>query len=103
MVCLENRTFSLLIQRFENGCSVFISEGPARIGSMTASLAGGPVPVTITIIPSKTESLFLKLAAERLSTRMRGIALVSVFVQRKLGSDTAKALMSQMMEMIEDD
>ncbi len=70
---------------------------------MTASLAGGPVPVTITIIPSKTESLFLKLAAERLSTRMRGIALVSVFVQRELGSDTAKALMSQMMEMIEDD
>ncbi len=92
-----------MVQRFENGCSVFISEGADRIGSMTASLATGPAPVTITIIPSKTESLFLKLAAERLSTRMRGIALVSVFVQRGLGLDTAKALMGEMMEMVDGD
>ena len=100
-VCLEGRTFSLMVQRFENGCSVFISEGADRIGSMTASLATGPAPVTITIIPSKTESLFLKLAAERLSTRMRGIALVSIFAQRSLETATAKALMSEVMEAVD--
>lgn len=82
---------------------MFISEGADRIGSMTASLATGPAPVTITIIPSKTESLFLKLTAERLSTQMRGIALVSVFVQRGLESATAKALMGEVMEMVDSD
>ncbi|RNJ75934.1 MAG: hypothetical protein EB830_05155 [Nitrosopumilus sp. H13] len=98
---VDGRSFSLTVQTFENGCLVFVSEGPERIGSMTVSLATGPAPVTTTIIPSKTESLFLKMMAERLSTRARGIALVSVFVQGDLGNATAKALMSEIMEMVE--
>ena len=79
-----------------------ISEGPSRIGSMVVSLATGPTPVTTTIIPSKTESLFLKLTAERISTRVKGIAIVSSFVQKELETNTAKALMSEIMEMIEN-
>ena len=68
---------------------------------MTVSLATGPVPITTVIIPSKTESLFLKLLAERLSTRMHGIALVSLFVRQGLKPNTAKALMTELMEMVD--
>ena len=70
---------------------------------MVVSLATGPTPITTTVIPSRTESLFLKLTAERISTRMRGIALVSTFIQKELEPNTAKALMSEIMEMIEND
>ena len=99
---LEGRTFSLHIQQFENGYFVSISEGANKLGSMVVSLATGPSPVTTTIIPSRTESLFLKLTAERISTRMKGIAIISAFIQKELENDTAKALMSEIMEMIEN-
>ena len=103
MVNLESRSFSLQIQKFENGYFVSITEGSNKLGSMVVSLATGPTPITTTIIPSRSESLFLKLIAERISTRMRGITLVSTFIQKQLEPDTAKALMSEIMEMIENE
>ena len=101
MVNLESRSFSLQIQKFENGYFISITEGSNKLGSMVVSLATGPTPITTTIIPSRSESLFLKLIAERISTRMRGIALVSTFIQKQLEPDTAKSLMLEIMDMIE--
>ena len=103
MVNLESRNFSLHIQKFENGFFVSITEGSNKIGSLVASLATGPTPITTTIIPSRTESLFLKLVAERISTRMRGVALVSTFIQKELEPTVAKGLMTEVMELIENE
>ncbi len=103
MVNLESRTFFLQIHKFENGYFISVTEGTNKIGSMVVSLATGPTPITTTIIPSRTESIFLKLIAERISTRMRGIALVSTFTQKELDPNTAKALMSEIMEMVDND
>ena len=103
MVQLENRIFSLKIQKFENGYFVSVTEGNDKIGSMIVSLATGPTPITTTIIPSRSESLFLRLIAERISTRMKGIALVSTYIQKELETSTTKALMSEIMEMIENE
>jgi hypothetical protein len=103
MVYLENRNFSLQIQKFENGYFVSVTEGVNKIGSMVVSLSTGRLPVTTTIIPSRHESLFLKLVAEQISTRMSGIALVSTFIQKELETSTAKALMSEIMEIIDND
>ena len=102
MVNLESRTFFLQIQKFENGYFVSITEGINKIGSMVVSLATGPTPITTTIIPSRNESLFLKLVAEQISTRIRGVALVSTFIQKELESTTAKALMSEIIEMVDN-
>lgn len=88
--------------KFENGYFVSISEGSDKIGSMVASLATGPTPVSTTVIPSRSESLFLKLTAERISTRMKGIAIVSAFIQKELDPNTAKAIMTEIMEMIQN-
>lgn len=102
-VSLESRSFSLQIQKFDNGFFVSVTEGANKIGSLVASMATGPTPITTTIIPSKSESLFLKLTAERISTRMHGIVLVSAFIQKELEPSTAKALMSEIMEMIDNE
>ena len=102
-VSLESRTFSLSVQKFENGYFISISEGENRIGSIVASLATGPNPVTTTVIPSRTESLFLKLVSERVSTRIRGISLVSANIKKDLEPQTAKGLMSELMDMVEND
>ena len=100
-ISLESRSFSLNILKYENGYFVSISEGPSRLGSMVVSLSSGPSPVTTTVIPSRTESLFLKLTAERISTRIRGIAIVSSNIEKELEPNTAKALMAEIMDMIE--
>ena len=102
VVNLESRTFFLQILKFENGYFVSVTEGTNKIGSMVVSLATGPTPITTTIIPSRNESLFLKLVAEQISTRMRGVALVSTFIQKELESTTAKALMSEIIEMVDN-
>ena len=69
---------------------------------MVVSLNAGQNPVTTTVIPSKSESLFLKLVAEKISFKMHGIAIVSTFIQKELDSDTAKVLMTEIMEIIEN-
>ena len=103
IIKLENRNFSLNTQKFENGYFVSVSEDYDKIGSMTVSLAIGPTPTATTIVPSRNESLFLRLVSERISTRVKGIALVSIFVKNELEPRTAKALMSEIMEMIENE
>jgi len=99
---LGSRNFSLQILKFDNGSFVSISEGSSKIGSMVVSLNAGQNPVTTTVIPSKSESLFLKLVAEKISFKMHGIAIVSTFIQKELDSDTAKVLMTEIMEIIEN-
>ena len=99
-ISLEGRSFSLRVQKFENGYFVSVSEGSEKLGAMVVSLAFGPSPVTTTVIPSKFESLFLRLMAERISTQVKGISIVSSSIQKELEHDTAKALMSEIMEII---
>ncbi len=101
-VDLESRSFSLQILKFENGYFISVTEGSPKLGSLVVSLTTGQNPITTTVIPSKSESLFLKLIAERVSTRMHGIAVVSTFVQKELDPDTAKVLMTEIMEIIQN-
>ncbi len=102
-VSLDGRKFSLRVLKFANGRFVTVSEGDDRIGSMAVSMAAGPAPVTTTIIPSKSGSLFLKLAAEQVCARAGGIAMVSSFVRGDLGRETAKALMAEILDMVQND
>jgi len=99
---LEGRNFSIQIIKFDNGYFVSVTEGSNKLGSMVVSLATGPTPVTTTIIPSRSEALFLKLTAEIISTRMKGIAVVSAFIQKELEPNTVKAIMTEIMEMIQN-
>jgi len=96
-----DRKFFIYLLSFDNGNFVSISEGGQKIGSMVVSIGSGPTATTATVIPAKTDSLFLKLTAEKISTSIRGIGVVSLFAQRELGNDTAKILMGEIMEMVQ--
>lgn len=101
-VDLGSRSFSLQILKFENGYFVSVTEGSSKIGSMVVSLTIGQNPITTTVIPSRSESLFLKLIAEKISTRARGIAIVSTFIQKELSPEEAKVLMTEIMDIIQN-
>jgi len=91
-----------MVLKFENGNFVTVSEGAEKLGSMVVSLSTGPTPITTTVIPARTDSLFLKLTAERISTSTKGIAIVSLFIEKELNPETAKVIMSNIIEMIQN-
>ena len=96
-VAYENRTFLVDMLNFENGIIISISENSPKIGPMLISIGSGPVPSTSTIIPPKSEELFLKLLAEKISSLMKSICLVTANFEKPLDDETTKQLMREIM------
>ena len=101
LVDVDNRNFTIQVLRFDNGCFVSITEGQEKIGGLTASIGTGSVPITTSIIPAKSESLFLKLISEQLSSIITGINIISTFIPKELENKTAKTLIAKIKEMVE--
>ncbi len=97
---IDNRKFTVQLLRFDNGSFVSITEGQEKIGGMLASITTEPVSST-TIIPPKSESLFLKMMSEYLSSITKGINIVSAFIPQELDTKTTKVLMTKIKEIIE--
>jgi hypothetical protein len=94
------RNFLVQLLSFDNGTFVSVSENGQKIGSMVVSIGSGPAATTVTVIPTKTDSLFLKLIAEKISTSIKGIGVVSLYSDRELGNECSKILMGEIMEMV---
>ncbi|NWK06388.1 hypothetical protein HX827_03485 [Marine Group I thaumarchaeote] len=101
VVDIDKRSFTIQILLFDNGSFVSITEGQEKIGGLTASIGTGSVPITNPIIPAKSESLFLKLISEQLSSIITGINLVSAFIPKELENKTAKTLIAKIKEIVE--
>ena len=101
-VRVANRVFLIHVMDFENGRFVSISEGEnrPRLGSMFVSIATGPIPATTSVIPAKRDEIFLKMVAERTSTTVQGISVVSANFIRELDTECAKMLMSEIAEAV---
>ena len=100
VIDIDNRSFTIQVLLFDNGSFVSISEGQEKIGGLTASIGTGTVPITTSIIPAKSESLFLKLISEQLSSIIAGINIVSAFIPKELENKTAKILIGKIKEII---
>ena len=101
VVDIDKRSFTIKILLFDNGSFVSITEGQEKIGGLTASIGTGSVPITTSVIPAKSETLFLKLISEQISSIITGINLVSVFIPKKLENKTAKTLIAKIKEIVE--
>ena len=100
VIDIDNRSFTIQVLLFDNGSFVSISEGQEKIGGLTASIGTSTVPITTSIIPAKSESLFLKLISEQLSSIIAGINIVSAFIPKELENKTAKILIGKIKEII---
>ncbi len=101
VIDVDSRNFTIQILRFDNGSFVSITEHEDKIGGLLASLGTDSIPVSNTIIPAKSESLFLKLISERLSSIIKGINIISAFIPQELDNKTVNILMNKIKEMIE--
>jgi len=76
---------------------VSISENSLKIGPMLISISSGPVPSTSVIIPAKSEELFLKLLAEKISSFLKGICIITGNFEKPLDNETTKQLMHEIV------
>ena len=96
-VVYDNRTFLVNMLNFENGLILSISENSLKIGPMLISISSGPVPSTSVIIPTKSEELFLKQLAEKISSFLKGICVVTGNFEKPLDNETTKQLMHEII------
>jgi len=96
-VVYDNRSFVVNMLNFENGMIISISENSPKIGPMLISINSGPVPSTSIIIPTKSEELFLKLLAEKISSFLKGICLVTANLEKPLDNEATKQLMHEIL------
>ena len=99
-VKVDNREFLVQLVPFDNGNFISITEGKEKIGAMVVSIGSGPRTSTATVIPAKSESLFLKMVSERIASTSNGICIVSLNTQKELRLETMKVLMNEIVEIV---
>ena len=98
LVNINERLFLVQILNYKNGNFVSVTEGSENIGGMIVSINSGPVPSTSTIIPPKSESLFLKLVSEKIAYVRQGMCLITGNFEKALDKEITKQLMDIILE-----
>jgi len=97
---VNQRDFLVRILRYDNGNYISISERMEKIGTVIASINLGGKLSTATVIPSKSETIFLKMVSERVASITNGICIFSLNIEKDLDLDCMKVLMDELMEII---
>jgi len=85
---------------FDNGDFISITEGKEKIGTIVVSISSAGRTSTATVVPSKSETTFLKMVSERVASTINGICIFSLSIQKELELDSMKVLMNDVMEIV---
>ena len=96
------RTFLIKFLSFQNGCFISVSESLNRIGSISVSISATNKVNTAKVIPSKFNSMFVSTISERIASMINGICLLSLHSLKQLEFDDMKAIMGEIMNLVED-
>ena len=99
----SRRIFLIKFLSFQNGCFIALSEGSHKIGSISVSISSSNKVNTAKVIPSKFDSMFVNTISERVSSMINGICLVSFHSIKQLQLDDMKAIMGDIMNLIEEE
>ena len=98
LVNINERSFLVQILNYDNGNFISVTEKLEKIGGMIVSINSGPVPSTSTIIPPKSEALFLKLISEKIAYVRQGMCLITGNFEKPLEKEATKQLMDIILE-----
>ncbi len=97
---MNHRDFLVQILPYDNGNFISITEGKERIGTLVVSISSGGRVSTAAVIPSKSETIFLKMVSERVASTIGGICIFSLNIEKDLDLDSMKVLMNELMEIV---
>jgi hypothetical protein len=95
-----SRNFFLTTTFFQNGCFIVITEGQPHIGAVSIAISTSNKISTAKVIPSKYDSIFISTVAEKVSSMVNGISLVSLHSNKQLQFDDMKAIMEEVMNTV---
>src|SRR5215216_4583566 len=81
------RNFFLSSTFFQNGCFIVVTEGQPRIGAVSMAISASNKVSVAKVIPSKHDSIFINTMAEKVSSMINGISLVSLHSKSQLHHD----------------
>ncbi len=99
-VTVDKREFLVQLVPFDNGNFISLTEGKERIGTLVVSIGSVGRTSTATVIPAKSETIFLKMVSERVASTINGICIFSLNIQKELDLESMKVLMNEIMEII---
>lgn len=99
----SGRIFLIKFLPFQNGCFIALAEGSHKIGSIYVSISSSNKVNTAKVIPSKFDSMFVNTISEKVSSMINGICLVSFHSTKQLQLDDMKAIMGEIMKLIEEE
>ncbi|VVC05383.1 Uncharacterised protein [uncultured archaeon] len=99
-VTVNQREFLVQIVPFDNGNFISITEGKEKIGTLVVSISSVGRTSTATVIPSKSETIFLKMVSEHVASISNGICIFSLSIQKEMELEGMKVLMNEVMEII---
>ena len=80
-----------------------ISEGEEqRIGALSVAISTSNKINVAKVIPSKYDSIFINTIAEKMSSMINGICLVSFHSKAQLQLEDMKAIMGEVMNIIDN-
>ena len=97
---MNHREFLVQLVPFDNGDFISITEGKEKIGTIVVSISSAGRTSTATVVPSKSETTFLKMVSERVASTINGICIFSLSIQKELELDSMKVLMNDVMEIV---
>jgi hypothetical protein len=96
----NGRNFLLQATFFQNGCFLVVSEDERRIGALSIAISALNKVSVAKVIPSKYDSIFINTIAEKVSSMINGICLVSIYSKGQLQLDDMKAIMVEVMNIV---
>ena len=95
------RDFILQGLFFQNGCFLIISEGEdRRIGALSVAISASNKVNVAKVIPSRYDSIFINTIAEKVSSMINGICLISFHSKAQLRLEDMKAIMEEITSII---
>jgi len=96
----NGRNFFLQTMFFDNGCFILVNEDEPRIGALSVAISAQNKVNVAKVIPSKYDSIFINTVAEKVSSMINGICLVSLHSKAQLQLDDMKAIMGEVMSIV---
>jgi hypothetical protein len=95
------RIFVIDILLMSNGCFASISEDlVGRIGAITVAVKTGERSSSSALIPESKGRIFAGTIGEMLAEKLKGIAVVSLYLREELDTSTMKTLINEVRNLV---
>jgi len=101
---IGGRIFRVDLLVMTNGCFASISEDRApRMGAISVTIKSGERATTSALLPESKGRIFAGMVGELLANKVRGIAVVSLYLREELDPATMKTLINEVQGLLRKD